>query len=276
MRGLAMWKISAPVVVGIDGSDAAINAAKWAVDEAISRDVPLRIVHVTHIEDQPSTPQDAFRLDVQYAESSLRAATAAVEATGKPVKIETDVLRGSPDTALINESRNATMVCVGSVGIGALAKAMWGSTAANVAEKAYCPVAVIRSPHDPPVSETDWIVVVVDDHADNESVIEHAMDEARLRNAPVLAVGVRQHHFGEMSHDELDRRIEESKKHYPDVRAYPVSTAASMAGFLANHEDISVQLAIVGGADATDVEKIIGPHSHALVPHGECSVLVVR
>ena len=34
---------SAPVVVGVDGSDAAINAAKWAIDEAISRDVPLRI-----------------------------------------------------------------------------------------------------------------------------------------------------------------------------------------------------------------------------------------
>jgi nucleotide-binding universal stress UspA family protein len=45
-----MWKSSAPVVVGVDGSDAAITAAKWAIDEAVSRDVPLRIVHVTHIE----------------------------------------------------------------------------------------------------------------------------------------------------------------------------------------------------------------------------------
>ncbi|MGA8254579.1 MAG: universal stress protein [Mycobacterium sp.] len=29
------------VVVGIDGSDAAINAAKWAVAEATSRDIPF-------------------------------------------------------------------------------------------------------------------------------------------------------------------------------------------------------------------------------------------
>jgi len=121
-----MWKASAPVTVGVDGSDAALNAAKWAVDEAISRDVPLRIVHVTHIEGAPASPQDAFRLDVQYAESSLRAATAAVEGTGKPVKIETDILWGSPDTALINESRNASLVCVGSVGIGAIASQLWG------------------------------------------------------------------------------------------------------------------------------------------------------
>ena len=161
-----MWKASSPVVVGVDGSDAAINAAKWAIDEAISRDVPLRIVHVTHIEGQPDAPEDDFRLDVQYAESSLRAATAAVEATGKPVKIETEILWGSPDTALINESRNASMVCVGSVGIGAIASKMWGSTAASLAEKAYCPVAIIRSPHNVPASGPDWIVVAVQGHAE--------------------------------------------------------------------------------------------------------------
>ena len=102
-----MWKASAPVVVGIDGSAAAINAAKWAIDEAISRDVPLRMVHVTHIEGAPAAAKDTFRLEVQYAESSLRAATAAVEATGKPVKVEVEILWGSPDGVLINESRNA-------------------------------------------------------------------------------------------------------------------------------------------------------------------------
>ena len=167
---------------------------------------------------EPASPEDTFHLEVQYAESSLRAATAAVEANGKPVKIETEILWGSPDTALINESRNASMVCIGSVGIGAVASKMWGSTAATLADKAYCPVAIIRSPHNSPASGPDWIVVVVEDHADNESVIEHAMNEARLRTAPVLAVGVWEEDFGETPYDELDRRIEKWEKHYPDVR----------------------------------------------------------
>ena len=39
--------------------------------------------------------------------------------------------------------------------------------------------------------------MAVQGHADNESVIEHAMNEARLRNAPVLAVGVWEEDFGE-------------------------------------------------------------------------------
>src|SRR6185436_12732044 len=45
-KELEMWKASAPIVVGVDGSTAALTAARWAIDEAISRDVPLRIVHV--------------------------------------------------------------------------------------------------------------------------------------------------------------------------------------------------------------------------------------
>jgi nucleotide-binding universal stress UspA family protein len=271
-----MWKASAPVVVGVDGSDAAINAAKWAIDEAISRDVPLKIVHVTHIEGQPTAPEDAFRLDIQYAESSLRAATAAVEATGKPVKIETDILWGSPAAALINESRSASLVCVGSVGIGAIANQLWGSTAATLAEQAYCPVAIIRSPHEPPSSGPDWIVVAVHDHADDESVIEHAMNEARLRNAPVLAVGVWDEDFGESRYDQLDRRVEQWAKLYPDVHVYPVATRASIARFLAETKDQSVQLTVLGGDDAPNVVQIIGPHSRPLVAHGDCSVLVVH
>ena len=33
------------VVVGVDGSRSALDAALWAVDEAVSRDVPLRLVY---------------------------------------------------------------------------------------------------------------------------------------------------------------------------------------------------------------------------------------
>lgn len=273
---MSMWNPSAPVVVGIDGSDAAINAAKWAIDEAVSRDVPLRIVHVTHIEEQPAAPDDAFRLDVQHAESSLSAATAAVEATGKPVKIETEILWGAVEPALISESRNAAMICVGSTGIGSIARQLLGSTAATLAENAYCPVAIIRTPHDAPVSGTDWIVVAVDGRADTVSVIEYAMNEAQLREAPVLAVGVWQEDFGETPYDELDRRLDMWKQRYPDVHVHPVATRSGITGFLADNMDESVQLVVIGGADAGQVAQIVGPHRHPLIAHGNCSVLVVH
>ena len=71
----------------IDGSQAAIRAAFWGVDEAISRSVPLRLVSVlksTHL-----SPDDYDR-DLEHAEISLREAQSAVEADGRSVKIETE------------------------------------------------------------------------------------------------------------------------------------------------------------------------------------------
>ena len=34
------------VVVGIDGSSAAVRAARWAVDEVAGTDIPLRLLYV--------------------------------------------------------------------------------------------------------------------------------------------------------------------------------------------------------------------------------------
>src|SRR5450755_2587353 len=99
---------SAPsVVVGIDGSDAAIHAAQWAIDEALSRDIPLRLLHVIE------AASEDIGLEGEYAETALRAANTAVEATGKPVSVDTAVIRGPIDAALVDESRAAEMLCVG-------------------------------------------------------------------------------------------------------------------------------------------------------------------
>ena len=102
---------SAPaVVVGVDGSRAAIHAALWAIDEAISRDIPLRLVHVI---DPLHSVADCGNI---LARSALFDACRAVDATGKPVKLEAEVLWGRPLAQLMQESRSAAMVCVGSIG----------------------------------------------------------------------------------------------------------------------------------------------------------------
>jgi len=59
------------IVVGIDGSEAAIRAAEWASDEAASRDIPLRLVCV--MKDHHPSMED-YQRDVKAAETSLRAA----------------------------------------------------------------------------------------------------------------------------------------------------------------------------------------------------------
>jgi nucleotide-binding universal stress UspA family protein len=265
------------VVVGIDGSQAAIQAAEWAVDEAVSREVPLRLVEIVpeRVEPAPFASVGNVRMELEYGEAALRIATAAVEAAGKPVKVETAILQGNPAATLIAESRSAEMICIGSVGIGRIARALLGSTAAEVANAAHCPVAIIRTHHSHPKPDSALIVAAVNDSPDNDDVVEHAIREAQLRRAPVLALGVLRKDSGDMPCDELERRLECWHQRYPDVHIYAGATRTDIADFLAV-TDKTIQLAVIGSSDADQVARLIGPHRHPILGHAECSVLIVR
>jgi len=256
------------VVVGIDGSQPAIHAAEWAVDEAVSRNVPLRLVYVTKTT-HPSF--EDYEREIKVAEASLRAVQDAVQRTAKPVKVETVIEPGLPGVTLVTESRDADLVCVGSTGLGRYARALLGSAATEVAEQALCPVAIIRATDDRPASDINWVVVTLNDSPDNQKVVEHAMREASLRKAPVLAVDVQS---SDTDH-ELDRRVGELRHRYPDVHVYPVATHGDIAHFLEDNDE-RVQLTVVGSPDIDELARIVGPHGHSLLRHAESSVLVVH
>ncbi|MDT5107274.1 MAG: hypothetical protein QOI25_4787 [Mycobacterium sp.] len=264
-----------PIIVGVDGSRAAINAAVWAIEEAISRDVPLRIVHVTHIKQTSIAPKVQFSLQKEYAETALRQARAAIEATGRPVKVETVVLRGDVGEALAEESPDVSMICVGSVGVGRISRVLFGSTAVSLATRAHCPVAIIRTKSDAPAPIRGRIAVVVNDEPGNDAVLQTAMDEARLRGEAILALGARQQEMGQIPYDELDRRVSDWMNRYPDVDVHPIATPTGMASFLETTDE-AISLAVIGSTDVDRVPSHIGPRSHPILPHAECSILVVR
>ena len=259
-----------PVIVGVDGSQAALGAAEWAVDEAVARDVPLRLVYVT----KPThASADEYYEDVHRGRASLQAARDAVDATGKPVDIETDVVDGPPALALIEQSRDAAMICVGSVGIGRYARSILGSTASELAEEAHCPVAVIRPQSGEDGREINWIVVAVNDNPGNEAVVEQAMKEAALRHAPVLALGDRKSAYS--APGGLDREVNSWRRRYSDVHVYPIANQADVAHFLKKHDE-RVQLAVIGSTEADELAQIVGRYGHPVFHHANSSALIVR
>ena len=261
-----------PIIVGIDGSQAAITAALWGTDEAISRGVPLLLVSVI----KPTHPSsDDYARDLEHAETSLRKAQSAVEATGKAVKIETDIPRGPAGAVLVEASRDAEMICVGSIGMGRYARSILGSAATELAEQAHCAVAVLRKQSDTPPSDINWIVVRMTDAPDNDAVVEYAAWEARLRRAPMLALGGRPEELTEVPDGVFERRVQDWRRRHPQVRVYPITTRAAIAGFLSDNDE-RVQLAVIGGAEAAQLARLVGPHGHPLFHHAECSVLIVR
>lgn len=280
-----------PVVVGIDGSDAAVEAAQWAIDEAMAHVVPLRLIAVANT---PRTLGD-WQLkgpEAEYGQSSLRAASAAVAATGQPVKVETELLWGPPSNALIAESRHAAMICLGTVGIGVVSRALLGSTAAAVAEHAHCPVALIRPTDGAHSAAENWVAVGIEDRPGNDIAVKVALEEALLRHAKLVAVGLGCNAFGVNDARETERLIATWRQQYPDVHIDVFSARDGLADFLADNRDELARryasatgahgeghvhpLAVVDDGDANEVARIVGPHDHALRKHAQCSVLVAR
>jgi nucleotide-binding universal stress UspA family protein len=264
-----------PIVVGVDGSDAGIGAAEWAAKEAIHHDVPLRLVHVIQIPDGPMSSDRTNAAEHDYAESSLRAACLAVEETGLPVKIDTAVLYGDVDRALIAESSSATLICVGSVGIGRVANMLLGSTAAILAGEAHCPAAIIRCDEKSPPLEAGLIAVVVDDRPGNRDVVRCAMEEARVRQAPVLALCVGRRALFESGRDRFYRRLDGLLRRYPDVEIEVVTTRLGVTRYLQERVG-AVQLVVIGSPDAGRVTQLVGPRGLPILHHADCSVLIMR
>ena len=168
-------------------------------------------------------------------------------------------------------SRDAEMICVGSVGIGRYARSILGSAATELAEKAHCPVAVIRTELDQPPPDINWIVVRMTDAPDNDAVVKHAACEAELRRAPCSCSEAGPRNSPSMRDGEFERRVQDWGQRHPELRVYPIATKAAIASFLGANDE-RVRLAVISGAEAGQLARLIGPtdiHSSA-TPNARC------
>lgn len=272
------------VVVGVDGSKAATRAALWAVEEAVGRDIPLRLLYAVEPGDSRHTePQDSARR-LATAETAVNQARSEIEAVAKQVRIETELSHGSAVGSLIGASASAAMVCVGAVGLRHFRPGRMGSTAAALAVSARCPVAIIRGGDDrrrPP----DGIVVEVDGSPDNGILLGAAIEEALLRNAALQAVICRQTVPGggtaaDAEDDRralagLDRRLASWKRRYPQLRVESVAVHGSLLQYLGHHRR-SLGLAIIGTQNRQHVGELVGPVGSAILQDADCSLLIVN
>ena len=258
------------IVVGIDGSKAALRAAHWAVDEAVKGDVPLRLLYAI---EQDGTAGMASRLAT--AESALRRVCAAIEAMNRPVKVETEIAHEPPVKALIRGSASAAMVCVGAVGLQHFRAGRTGSTATALAVSAHCPVAIIRDRDVQVRQASPDIVVEIDGAPDNGLVLGAAMEEALLRDARIRAVMCRHIDEGDRrALAGLDRRLARWKRQYPQLRVESVAVHGTLMEYLARQR--SVQLVIVGSHDRVHLGELVGPVGNAVLHDADCSLLIVN
>jgi nucleotide-binding universal stress UspA family protein len=144
------------IVVGIDNSAGAKEALHFALHEAKLRQATLRVVHtwqygyigVSGIEGfSPVVGADLGDLR-RTAEVALDATLHEVAPDPNGVVVERRVVEGAPATVLVDESRQADLLIVGSRGHGGFAGLLLGSVSQQCAHHAACPVVIVRAPAD--------------------------------------------------------------------------------------------------------------------------------
>jgi nucleotide-binding universal stress UspA family protein len=131
------------IVVGVDGSEASVTALRRAVRMANALNASIEAIATWRL---PSgytmgnfeyTPEDD-------AKSILVGATKSAFGAKVPQWFTTSTYEGRAEEVLIERSRDAEMLVVGSRGHGGVSGVLLGSVSALVAERAHCPVLIIH------------------------------------------------------------------------------------------------------------------------------------
>jgi nucleotide-binding universal stress UspA family protein len=139
------------VVVGVDGSKESIRALRWAARAATATGARLEAVAAW---DYPATyGWAAWPQEWNPANDAKRALASTVDevfGAERPSDLQLIVREGGAARVLLEESKGALMLVVGSRGHGGFAGLLLGSVSANVAEHANCPVLVMHGETEPP------------------------------------------------------------------------------------------------------------------------------
>ncbi len=140
------------IVVGIDGSDEAHRALSWAMREAAMRHAALTVMTVIPTMASPWTGNPLAVPDGKAAVEHARQAAEDAVATSaselgesQPASVQVQAFTGYPAQALIDASRDAELVVIGSRGTGGFSSLLLGSTSSQVAHHVACPVVIVPS-----------------------------------------------------------------------------------------------------------------------------------
>ena len=284
------------ILVGVDGSRAATAAVAWATREAAMHNVPLTLIHVVapvmlagEWAETP-VPTDFFQWQDEEAKRFLAAARETVADCSRvaaPPMVHSVVLHGGTVGALVDLSKDADMMAVGSRGEGAFSRALLGSVSTALVHHAHCPVAII---HDdaPQLSEQAPVLVGIDGSPASLAATEIAFDEASRRGVELVALhawqdgsmlelpGLDLETMKVQAEEALAERLAGWQERYPDVTVRRVVACDQPAQQLVEHAK-DAQLVVVGSHGRGGFAgMLLGSVSTAVVHTVRSATIVAR
>ena len=290
--------MSSPIVVGFDGSVTSRRAVTWAVHEARSRDLPVLLVRSY---EPPATSvalgyggviPGSLVEDLRAEEERQLSAgveSAAAEMPGTDVSGR--LLVGSPASAILREAEDASMVVLGSRGLGGFRGLLLGSVGQQVSSHASVPVVVVRGASDR--QPQGRVLVAVDGSDASRAAIAFAFDFAARHRLALHAV-----HAWEVPVFDAPGVTVPPSLAFEEVEDEEIRlTSEAMSGWRQDFPDVAVtDEALHGSAERLIVEAtatadllvvgsrgrggfsglLLGSVSQAALHHSHCPVAVVR
>jgi nucleotide-binding universal stress UspA family protein len=292
------------IVVGVDGSEPSKVAVRWAAREATMRNLPLTLVTAIPqpIFGSVALDPQAVRLllDVQQClkyqddnarqtiDEAMKVVEDIAQDVGRP-EINSEVFYSAPVPTLVDLSKDAQMVVVGSRGVSALRRGLFGSVSTGLVHHAHCPVAVI---HDELLSRLRLnrlpVVVGVDGSPASELATAIAFDEASRRGVELVALhawcdtdmsGIPSTEWSacqSTAQETLAERLAGWEERYPSVRVRRLVVWDRPARHLLEESE-SAQVVIVGSHGRGGYARmLLGSVSTAVVHAARTPVIVAR
>ncbi|ULE33416.1 universal stress protein [Mycobacterium sp. IDR2000157661] len=228
------------IVVGADGSVPSQAAVRWAAREATMRDLPLTIMHANRVSEISASvlmwpagriPQEVLALQEDEARKIISDAVGVAREYTAPrrLEVDTETFLGGPVPTLIDLSKDAQLVVVGSRGRSAFNRALLGSVSSGVIHHSHCPVAVIHD--EAPPSDNLPVLVGIDGSRASEAATAIAFDEASWRGVELIAL-----------HVWSDADLSEFSMDWETVHAAASKTLAErLAGWHERYPDVAVR-----------------------------------
>ena len=288
------------VLVGYDGSEPARRALDWALDEARTRHVGVVVLHAydpvaraaTVGYGALATPALAGELEVE-ARRVVEEAEQAAAASHADVPVTGIAALGPTSATLLDHAKDATLVVLGSRGLGGFRGLLLGSVGLQVSAHAPCPVVVVRGDEKAGGPDTGRVVVGVDGSEVSNDAIAFAFDHASRHRLPLTAL-----HAWEVPVYDTPGVLVPPATAMEEVADDEVRvTAEVLSGWFDTYPDVTVEQQVVHGSAERAVVKasegaalvvvgtrgrggfaglILGSVSHAALHHAHCPVAVVR
>jgi nucleotide-binding universal stress UspA family protein len=150
IRGDGSGADAATIVVGVDGSQAARRALRWALAEAALRGVDVTLVHGFSLPDPGmlsgvATPEQIASSRAAARETADRIVESALDDVDVPdgVTVTPQIVPGTPAGAVLAHATAGDLTVLGTRGFGRVRRALVGSTSHQVLHHAPGPVVVV-------------------------------------------------------------------------------------------------------------------------------------